>query len=87
MEIRPDLQQLRVGDSVVLHGRSGFGPQVVFLETESGLVLGGPPNEKGSRATWAFYLLDGPDGTTRLLERRRGVAGKGVAEQLGSAPT
>jgi hypothetical protein len=45
--------------------------------------LRGPPNEKGSQATWAFYLLDGPSRTARLLERGRGVAGKGPAEQLG----
>jgi hypothetical protein len=86
MEIRPELQQLGVGDTVVLHGRSGFGPQVVLLEADRALVLGGPPNQKGSRATWGFYLLDGPGGTTRLLERGRGVAGRGLAEQLGFGP-
>lgn len=85
-EIRPELQQLRVGDTVVLHGRSGFGPQVVVFEPERALVLGGPPNEKGSQATWGFYLLDGPGGPTRLLERGRGVAAKGLPEQLGFGP-
>ena len=85
-ELRPELQQLGVGDTVVLHGRSGFGPRVVVLEAERALVLGGPPNEKGSQATWGFHLLDGPGGTTRLLERGRGVAGKGLAEQLGFGP-
>ena len=55
----------------VLHGRSASGPQVVRLDAERALVLGGPPNERGSQATWAFHLLDGPNGTTRLLERTR----------------
>lgn len=85
-EIRPELQNIGVGDRIVLHGRSGFGPQVVQLEPERALVLGGPPNEKGSRATWGFHLLDGPNGTTRLLERGRNVAGKGLPEKLGWGP-
>ncbi len=86
MEIRPELQQLSVGDRIVLHGRSGIGPQVARLDAERALVLGGPPNDRGSQATWAFYLLDGPNGTTRLLERGRGVAGRGLSEKLGFGP-
>jgi hypothetical protein len=86
MVIRPELQRLQVGDTIVTHGRSGFGPPVTLLEPERALVLGGPPNEKGSRSTWAFHLLDRPDGTTRLLERGRGVAGKGLPEKLGFGP-
>lgn len=86
MEIRPELQQLRVGDTIVLHGRSGFGPEVTRLDPERALVLGGPPNETGSQATWGFYLLDGPNGTTRLLERGRGLAGKGIPEKLAHGP-
>ena len=70
---RPELQQLPAGDTIVLHGRSGFGPEVVSLNPERALVLGGPPNEMGSQATWGFYLLEDPDGTTRLLKRGRGV--------------
>jgi hypothetical protein len=86
MVIRPELQRLQVGDTIVTHGRSGFGPPVTLLEPERALVLGGPPNDKGSRSTWAFHLLDGPDGTTRLLERGRGVAGKGALEKLAFGP-
>jgi hypothetical protein len=85
-EIRPNLQQLHVGDRIVLHGRSGFGPEVVRFEPERALVLGGPPSERGSQATWGFHLLDGPNGTTRLLERGRHVAGKGLGEKLGFGP-
>jgi hypothetical protein len=86
MEIRPELQQLRVGNKVVTHGRSGFGPPVTRIEPERALVLGGPPNEKGSRSTWAFHLLDGPGGSTRLLERGRGLPGPGLGEKLGFGP-
>jgi hypothetical protein len=86
LEIRPELQQLRVGETIVTHGRSGFGPPVTRIEPGRSLVLGGPRNEKGSQSTWAFHLLDGPDGTTRLLERGRGLAGKGLQEKLGFGP-
>jgi hypothetical protein len=86
MEIRPELQRLRVGDTIVTHGRSGFGPPVTRIEPERALVLGGPPNQKGSQATWAFHLLDGPNRTTRLLERGHGVAAKGLSEQLSYGP-
>lgn len=86
LEIRPELQQLRVGDTIITHGRSGFGPPVTRIEPERSLVLGGPPNENGSRSTWAFHLLDGPDGSTRLLERGRSRAGKGLADKLGFGP-
>lgn len=86
LEIRPELQRLGVGDTIVTHGRSGFGPPVTRIEPERSLVLGGPPNRKGSRSTWAFHLLDGPDGSTRLLERGRGLAGKGLGEKLGFGP-
>ena len=61
-EIREDLQRPRVGDTIVLHGRSGYGPHVLAIEAERAFVLGGPPNEKGSQATWALYLLDAATG-------------------------
>ena len=85
LEIQPELQTLRVGDRVRLHA-AGFGPEVMLIEPERALVLGGPPNKKGSQSSWSFYLLDGAGGTTRLLERRRGVAGRGVVEKLGFGP-
>lgn len=84
-ELRPELQRLEVDDTVRMHA-SGFGPRVMRLIPEEALVLGGEPNEKGSNASWAFYLLDGPGGTTRLLERGRGRAGRGLAEKLGWGP-
>ena len=86
LELRPELQQLHVGDTIVTHGRSGFGPPVTRIEPERSLVLGGVPNEKGSQSTWGFHLLDAPDGSTRLLERGRGLAGRGLVEKLGFGP-
>jgi hypothetical protein len=84
-EIRSELQQLKVGGTIRLY-RNGFGPPVAIIEPERALVLGGPLDTKGSGATWAFYLVDGPNGTTRLLERGRGKAGKGLAAKLGFGP-
>jgi hypothetical protein len=84
-ELQPELQQLRVGETVRMHP-SGFGPRVRRLIRDRALVLGGEPEPSHSRASWAFYLLDGPDGTTRLLERGRGKAGKGLAAKLGFGP-
>lgn len=85
LEIRPELQRLEEGSVVRMHA-SGFGPPVAYLETERALVLGRPPDANGSGATWAFYLFDSPDGTTRLLERGRGVAGRGILAKLGWGP-
>ena len=84
-EIRPGLQQLAVGDTIRMH-RSGFGPPVTVLDPERALVLGGPPDPAGSRATWSFHLLDGPIGTTRLLERGRSAAGRGALAKLVFGP-
>jgi hypothetical protein len=56
------------------------------IDPERALVLGGPPSEKGSRFTWAFHLLEGLDGSTRLLERGRGLPGPGLGEKLGFGP-
>jgi hypothetical protein len=84
-EIRPELQTLEPGDTVRMHA-SGFGPPVTVLEPERALVLGGPPDRDGSQATWAFHLLDGPHGSTRLLERGQGKAGRGLLAKLGYGP-
>ena len=59
---------------------------MAILEPERALVLGGPPNASGSQATWGFYLLQTPDGITRLLERGRHRAGAGLLEKLGFGP-
>ncbi|HEU0016257.1 MAG TPA: hypothetical protein VFQ45_21440 [Longimicrobium sp.] len=85
LEIRPELQGLRIGDRVRMHAE-GFGPYVAVLEPEQALVLGGPADHHGSIASWGFYLFDGPDGTTRLLERGHGAPGRGFVPKLGAGP-
>jgi hypothetical protein len=85
LEIRPELQRLRVGDTIRMLA-TGFGPRVMMLDPERALVLGGQPHHDGSQAMWAFYLFDRPDGTTRLIERGRHVAGAGLLGQVGWGP-
>ena len=71
--IVPKLQQIEVGDQILLGPE--FGYDVALLERGRSLVLRGgfplvnvaPPYD----ATWAFVLRDVPDGTTRLLVRER----------------
>jgi hypothetical protein len=84
-EIRPDLQRLQVGDVVRMHA-SGVGAAVSIVEPERALVLGGPPDVAGSRATWGFHLFDAPDGGTRLLERGRCAPGRGLGARLAFGP-
>ena len=85
LELRPELQTLHVGDTVRMHA-NGFGPTVSILEPERALVLGGPPNANGSQASWGVYLLQTPEGITRLVERGRHRVGRGVLERFGFGP-
>jgi hypothetical protein len=85
LELRPELQTLHVGDTIRMHAR-GFGPMVSILEPERALVLSAPPNARGSQTSWGFYLLQTPEGITRLVERGRHRAGNGVLEKLGFGP-
>jgi hypothetical protein len=84
-EIRPELQRLEIGDTIRTHA-NGVGPAVTILDPERALVLGGPLDANASQASWAFYLFDGPRGTTRLLERGRGVPGPGILATLAFGP-
>jgi hypothetical protein len=84
-ELRPALQDLQEGDVVRMH-RSGVGPTVIELDAGRALVLGGDPDAHGSRATWSFHLVELPGGRTRLIERGRNVAGRGLLAQLGFGP-
>jgi hypothetical protein len=84
-ELRPELQGLREGDVVRMHA-SGFGPEVIELEPGRALVLGGDPDAHGSRATWSVHLVDLPGGRTRLIERGRNRAGRGLLAKLGFGP-
>jgi hypothetical protein len=84
-ELRPELQELREGDVVRMH-RAGYGPEVVELEPTRALVLGGDPDARGSRAVWSFHLVELPDDRTRLIERGRNRAGRGLLAKLGFGP-
>ena len=85
LELRSELQQLRVGDTVRMHA-NGFGPRVSILDPVHALVLGSPPDANGSQATWGFYLLQTEDGVTRLIERGRHAVGTGLLAKLGFGP-
>ncbi len=63
-----------------------FNPPIVLIKPGWAIVLGGPPDSNGSGATWSFYLLEGRDGSTRLLERGRGKVGKGISAKLAFGP-
>jgi hypothetical protein len=71
--IVPELQDIEVGDEVLLGPE--FGYDVALLERGRSLVLrGGFPMENIAPpydATWAFVLRAEPEGTTRLLVRER----------------
>lgn len=83
-EIRPDLQDVQVGDRIPSSQRSWF--EVVACEPAKHLVLRGTfdvllktsyPAENGlpalgSDGTWALVLEERSDGTTRLIARSRG---------------
>jgi hypothetical protein len=84
-ELRPELQTLRVGDTIRLH-RRGIGPRVTMLEPGRALVLGGEPDARGSQAAWSFHLLTRGDGTTRLVERGRNLVGRGALARLTHGP-
>jgi hypothetical protein len=80
--ILPECQNLKVGDLIPL-APNGFGIPVAILEPERAMVLFGDTRLPGSEgvpafkpgeylaASWGFYLLGQPDGTTRLVERWR----------------
>jgi hypothetical protein len=71
-EIRPELQELTVGDTVVTHGRSGFGHPSLASNPSAPWCSAGRRTQRAHRRPGAFHLLDSANGTTRLLERGRG---------------
>ena len=78
--ILPEHQKLEVGDVIPL-AADGFGIPVAMVEPERALVLHGDTRLPGPgqapvlrmgdyfSVSWGFYLLERPDGTTRLVER------------------
>jgi hypothetical protein len=73
-------QTLAVGDLIPLSA-DGFGIPVAVVEPKRALVLHGDTRRPGSSVppvlkpsdyfavSWGFYLLEQPDGSTRLVER------------------
>lgn len=76
-QILEEHQHLRSGDPIRLHPE--MPPMnAAIVEDRSALVLHGNPGEAGDgkggptlSTTWAFFLLEQADGTTRLLSRTR----------------
>jgi hypothetical protein len=64
--IMPELQHLETGDWIGLNEK-GQGITVRAVDPERSLVLQWEPQ----KSTWAFVLLDGRPGTTRLVSRNR----------------
>jgi hypothetical protein len=58
------------------------GSTVAMLKPGRALVLDGAVGARGAPATRAFYLYTGVAGTTRLLERGRAAAGRGMVGQV-----
>jgi hypothetical protein len=95
-EIHPDLQHLDVGQVLPAAPGSDEGFEVLQLEPERFLVLGGLFDVEGERqlpfadprpqrfwhVTWAFVLQPWNDGTTRLIARARAAASPDGAGHL-----
>jgi hypothetical protein len=82
-------QGLREGDPIRLH--VDMPPMTAaIVEEGSALVLHGDQTEAGDSATvsttWAFLLLEQPDGTTRLLSRTRYHHGDDLRSKLMGGP-
>lgn len=77
LEIRPALQQLQVGDRIVLHGRSGFGPEVVRLEPERAWCSGVRPTRRARKRP-------GLSTCSRAGMARRDCLSGGVASPAGA---
>lgn len=84
-EIRGEWQQLTVGDQVrvVPAGRlgmpDGYAFRVALVDPPCSLVLRQRPPEHPWDATWAFHVVDEPDGGCRLLSRSRSAHQPGLA--------
>jgi hypothetical protein len=82
-------QHLRAGDPIKLHVEAP--PMTAAIVDEpSALVLHGHPGEAGDYGTlstsWAFLLLEQPDGTARLLSRTRYHYGDDLRSKLTGGP-
>jgi hypothetical protein len=67
-------QQIRAGDPIRLHVQTPPMTAAIVEEPTALVLYGDPAGADGSAAlstSWAFLLLEQPDGTTRLLSRTR----------------
>jgi hypothetical protein len=78
--VMPELQQLKVGDTVRLHPQVPPLP-VLICEPPRTLVLGNNMDYPGTRG---FYLKEVDAGTTRLIVRGRGDWREGLKSWLGA---
>lgn len=84
--VRPELQQLAIGDPVRLHPKSP-PLEVRLLDAQRHLVLAGNDADGATISSWAFHLLDDGAGTTRLVERGRYCGGSSFIERLTLGPS
>lgn len=70
-EIRPELQELVVGDKIRF-GPDGYPFQVVrSIDPGRCLILGSPPEDQSMIASWVFFLELTAGNHTRLIARNR----------------
>lgn len=79
--IHAELQDLQVGDQMVLHPPSGLAYTVAMVKAPRLIVYRG---ESLSSLTWTFYLLPNDD-STRLITRWRGTKARGFGETVANA--
>ena len=85
--IVPDLQTLKVGDTIRIGKQSGLPTyRVMLLEPNNALVLRSVSSSTGELgSTWGFYLVEKEPGLTRLIIRHRDVASLDATESTVNA--
>ena len=63
-------------------GQLGSDAVVTFMEEGHTLRLTGAADAAGTPSAWAFFLVDGPNGTTRLLARARTMVRRDALARL-----
>jgi hypothetical protein len=82
--IVPELQNLQVGDAIMMGPQEGLPfYRVVLLEPHKALVLQSiNPASGASGETWGFYLIEQSNSLTRLVVRHRTLPSLDSTEQL-----
>jgi hypothetical protein len=90
-EVRPEWQDLAVGDRVVMIRpgwmglADGFGLPVAVLDPPRALVLREDPDETPWDAVWSFLVVPVGPGRCRLVSRSRAHTAPGIGAALGRA--